>query len=557
MNLTDSNLEASYPNYTGRWIALLNGLVIGQGGTPQQALSSARVSRFKEIPQVYFVPSPKLAHIHPLVETVASLLPNDISIHLVGGAVRDLFLERQILDFDFVVPKQAIKTARRIADQLNGVFYPLDDQRDYGRVILSTEEGEKFFLDFTPYEGQSIEDDLLKRDFSINAMAVSLHGPRTLIDPTSGLADIQARKLRTCTQNSISDDPIRIIRGIRFAAAFKLHILPETRDQMRSGIASLTSVSVERIRDELFHILENPRKVAAIQAMDRLGILAVILPELVSLKDLAQPPPHTLDVWQHTLNLINDLDLIISLLLTERLADQSSNSLMDLLSLRFGKYRERMQSHFAEKFVSERGRLPLLFLAALFHDIGKPETRKLDSQGNIHFYDHEKAGKRIISKVAERFALSNREAEYLQTVVGHHLRPLMLAQSNALPSKRAIHRFFRDTGQTGVDICMLSLADLLATHGTNLSTNLWEEQIDVVEILLRSWWEETSTIIAPVPLLSGDDLMAELCLDPGPVIGYLLNELREAQVDGRITTYQEAIAYAKEILPPSANQNDP
>jgi hypothetical protein len=130
----------------------------------------------------------------------------------------------------------------------------------------------------------------------------------------------------------------------------------------------------------------------------------------------------------------------------------------------------------------------------------------------------------------------------------------MPAQNDHPVSKRAIHRFYRDTRQAGVDICVLSLADMIATYGADLPPNLWGKQVEVVEVLLKSWWEDNSTIIDPMPILRGDDLMSELNLDPGPVIGFLLNELREAQVDGRINTYQEAIAFAKEILPPSEKQ---
>ncbi|MDW8226581.1 MAG: hypothetical protein RMJ60_02135, partial [Anaerolineales bacterium] len=259
--------------YAGRWIARLRGRIVAQGGTPEQARRAA-LSRFKETPEILFVPMPNLPHLPPIVQEALNTLSPDQTIYLVGGAVRDLLVGRSSRDFDFALPQGGIATARQVAKALQAHFYPLDLERDTGRVVLSTSQGEHLYLDFATFRGKTLEDDLRGRDFTVNAIALD---PRTgqIFDPLGGARDVKDKLLRACSPTSFSEDPLRILRSVRLAADFNFRILPETRQAMKESVALLSTVSAERVRDELFRILEGPAPATCLRALDLLGVLRV------------------------------------------------------------------------------------------------------------------------------------------------------------------------------------------------------------------------------------------------------------------------------------------
>lgn len=536
--------------YAGRWIARLRGRIIAQGGTPEQARRAA-LSRFKETPEIVFVPMPDLPNLPPLLGKILPFLPADVSIYLVGGAVRDLFLGRPIHDFDFALPQGGIRLARKLANALGANFYPLDPERDTGRVLLNDERGNRVILDFAAFRGPTLEDDLRGRDFTVNAIALD---PRTLqlFDPLGGGRDLKDRILRPCSPAAFRDDPVRILRGIRLAAEFNFRILPEARPAMREAAPHLAAVSAERIRDELFRILEGPAPSTCLRALDLLGVLPVILPELNALKGVQQPAPHIYDVWQHTLALLAALEAILAVLAPEYQPEKAADLLNGLLVLRLGRYREQLGAHFATPFASGRTRRGLLFLAALYHDVAKPRTKVLDEEGQIRFFDHERLGAEIAGERARLLALSNEEVDRLQVIVRLHMRILFhanrLLREGQPPTRRAIYRFFREAGSAGVELGLLALADLRAAYGPTLPQETWSAALDVVRSFLENWYEKPHEIVSPTPLLNGHDLMQALHLSPGPKVGELLEAIREAQATGEVKTLEEALALARKRL---------
>jgi predicted nucleotidyltransferase len=195
--------------YRGRWVALLNGHVIGQGGTPEQALYAARQSRYKETPEVIFIPLDKALKFPPILETITSQLPKDLEIYLVGGAVRDALLHHISRDLDFIVVGDSLKVARKLANKLNAAYFPLDEERDTARIVVVGENGERIHLDFTALRGLDLESDLRGRDFTINAMAVNIHDPEKVLDPLKWCIRFKSHRLRACSPSSITDDPVR------------------------------------------------------------------------------------------------------------------------------------------------------------------------------------------------------------------------------------------------------------------------------------------------------------------------------------------------------------
>jgi putative nucleotidyltransferase with HDIG domain len=195
----------------------------------------------------------------------------------------------------------------------------------------------------------------------------------------------------------------------------------------------------------------------------------------------------------------------------------------------------------------------LLFFAALYHDIAKPRTRSVDDDGRVRFFDHDKQGAKIAARRARRLRLSNDEVGRVKRIVHHHMRPTLLANEARGPSKRAVYRFFRDTGEAGVDICLLSLADVAAAYGHTLPPERWHRQIEVARRLLEAWWNHPQTEVAPPALITGKDLL-NLGVEPGPLIGETLEAVRLAQIEGIIRSREDALEFAEQFLEKSKHE---
>jgi len=563
--------------YAGRWVARLRGRIIAQGGTPEQARRATQ-SRYKETPEIIFMPTNFPLTFPQILDSVRTALPDGLTVYLVGGAVRDALLGRQIHDLDFVLERDAIKIARRVANTLSRAgtgtispragtgtispragtgtiskadFYPLDPERDTGRVIVTNEDGTCSLMDFAAFRGPDLEADILGRDFTLNAIALNL-SDNTIHDPLGGVMDLKEKRLRACSPSAFADDPVRILRGVRLAANFGFHILPETRKAMKEAVGLLGNISPERMRDELFRLLDGLQPAACLRALDLLGALDKVLPELSALKGVEQTAPHVHDVWEHTLATVSHLEAVLAALAPDFNPDTASDMLKGLMVLGIGRYRQQIGETFAAPLTADRSLRSLLFLAALYHDVAKPQTKKADEEGQLRFWDHDQQGAEIAASRGRALAMSNDEATRLETVIRNHMRILFhtnrLVREGKPPSRRAVYRFFRDTGAAGVDVCLLTLADMRATYEQTLPQENWAAALDIVRLMLENWFEKPAESIAPAPLVNGDDLMRELNLQPGKIIGGLLEAIREAQAMGEVSTREQALELARRRL---------
>jgi len=540
--------------YAGRWVARVRGRIIAQGGTPEQALHAAQKSRHKEKLEIIYMPLP-FSH-SPLLDKVHDVLP-DAEIYLVGGAVRDMLLNRISRDLDFALPSNGVSTARKVANSLKADFMVLDDERDTGRVIFTDDDGTRTFLDFAVYRGADLEEDLRNRDFTMNAIAFSLKD-RTIIDPLNGASDLRAKVICACSPTSISDDSVRILRAIRQAAEFEFRIELETRKAMKQATNLLPSISPERKRDELFKILENPRADTAMRALEMLGVLPNLLPELPAMKGVKQSEPHIYDVWEHTLSVLGHLEAIIASLRVGYSADETNDMFTGLLTLRLGRFREQFAEHFIKSLNMDRSVRATLFFAALYHDVQKSATSSVDEAGRIRFFDHDIQGAEVAGQRGRDFNLSNDEIERIEKIIKNHMRfhffTSRLEGDKQEPSRKAIYRFFREAGEAGIDLVLLGLADLRGTYGHSLSQEKWVAALDIARILLENYWEKPQETVSPPRMLDGNELMVELNLQPGRIVGQLLESIREGQATGKIATREEAIAFAREEMNKLENQ---
>jgi tRNA nucleotidyltransferase/poly(A) polymerase len=540
-------MQENHSSYAGRWVAIVRGRIVAQGGTPEQALRASQQSRHKEKPEIVYMPHS--FSMHPLLEIIRNILPADQEIYLVGGGVRDMLLNRISPDFDFALPSKAITFARKIANELNADFLPLDEDRDTGRVVVTREDGLRIFVDFAAYRGENLEADLRARDFTINALAFDMR-TEAILDPLNGAGDLRAKVIRACSSTSITEDPVRILRAIRMAAAFGFQIEKSTRIQLKESAGELTRVSPERLRDEIFKILQGPKPDAAMRALEMLNTFPYLMPELLKMKGVEQSAPHVYDVWTHTLSVLAYLEDILGAMRIGYTAEQTKDMLTGLLTLRLGRYREQVAAHFSKSLNADRSIRSLLFFATLYHDVSKPDTKTIEESGRIRFFDHDIQGAEVASERGRAFNLSNDEIDRLHTIIKHHMRihsfATRLEGDKQTPSRKAIYRFFRDSGEAGIDLVLLALADVRGIYATNLTQETWVAYLDIARILLENYWERPEEVVSPPRLLDGHELMKELNLPPGPQIGQLLELIRENQAAGKIENTEQALVFARE-----------
>lgn len=486
----------------------------------------------------------------------------DVESYLVGGFVRDTLLGRDTADLDIAIAADALEIAPKVAAALGGKYIRLDEVNRVGRVVLVNKKDpsvrEPWQLDFSTFR-DSIELDLKRRDFTIDAMAINLKDihPQTpspskerggkrdeapdrlprLIDPCHGLDDLRQGVIRAVSPTAFERDAVRLLRAVRLAAELGFSIDRETETLIRRHSPLITSVAGERLREELLRLLALPQTKTLWYYLEELGILTALIPELALTKGVAQPKEHFWDVFNHSLETVATTDFLL------RQGDWDYAGEECLAAV---PWSAELAQHFEAEVSHGSTRRSLLKLAALLHDLAKPQTKATDAKGRMRFLGHTGEGAAMAANILERLRFSTKEIKLVETVVKHHLRPGQMSHLD-LPSRRAIYRYFRDTAETGVDILFLSLADHLATRGPRLNLAEWHQHTQLVEYVLTQRFQEES-LTTPPKLVDGHDLISTFGLNPGPEIGELLETVREAQAAGELTTREESLAYIDKLL---------
>jgi len=488
-----------------------------------------------------------------IVEQVCVFLQErSVKAYLVGGCVRDWLLGRSSHDIDFAVAGDAVELARRVADRKGGAFVLLDQKRCTARVVTRGEDGQRLFIDFARLQGDDIITDLSKRDFTVNAIAVAVEadtGSR-IIDPYSGQRDLQLGLVRAVSKTAFRDDPLRSLRAVRLAAEMEASIEQGTVRLLRQAVPLIANVSAERVRDELSKILALPGAPQNLRYLDEVGLLVVIIPELETLKGVEQSAPHYLDVFEHSLETVRRLEQVVDVVEGYD-GEEVADGALPLIPLFLSPFSRRLSAHLSQPISGDHSRLTVLKLVALLHDVAKPATTSFDDEGGIHFYGHEGEGAGVVGDILRRLRFGGNEVNLAKTIVANHMRPSLLADQEVV-TRRAVYRFFRDTGDAGVDTLLFYLADHLATWGPNLRMARWQRRVEFVASMLADYYERHHKVISPPKLISGHDLMEEFGLQEGPRIGELLESVREAQVEGEVRTREEALALVKELLFPTS-----
>jgi tRNA nucleotidyltransferase/poly(A) polymerase len=455
---------------------------------------------------------------------------------LVGGAVRDLLVGRPLHDVDLALAGGSVAAARRLADRLGGAFVPLGEPHGMARVVLPGAPA--LHVDLADLRGPTLEADLGGRDVTVNALAVDLAtllaGPAEIRDPTGGLADLGARRLRACGRAAFADDPVRVLRVLRLGHELGFTIEPETESLARAEAPRLSSVAAERVRDELTRLLRLPRSAPAVRQADRWSALGAILPEVDAMREATQSAPHRFTVWEHSLRAL-----------------EAADALLEDLGL-LAPHDGRVAASFGEPMGTGLTRREVWKLAVLLHDVAKPETRSVDADGRTRFVGHDRLGAERALGIAGRLAWPGRAGEVLARLVRQHLRPMHLGMLDEV-TRRARYRFHRDVGDEVPALICLTIADAAGTDGRAPGLVFRGETRALLESLLAGEGPAAREAAEP-PLVRGEDVMAALGLAPGPAVGRALRRAREAQALGLVRTRDEALAWLARV-PPSGEDD--
>lgn len=544
------------PRHAGRWVALVGNQVVGLGDSAAQAADAAKLNRPRETATVLYMPDmPFDGPIDwpDLIEQIRLHLPDPAAVWLVGGAVRDMLLHRDIADYDLVVARDAPQLARRLSNALpNARYYLLDEVRGTARVVVYLAQGGYVTIDVANLRAETLAFDLLDRDFTINALAISLDpdAPQ-FMDVCNGVNDLRERTLRLVRPEAVDNDPVRAVRAVRLLLQLGFKMDEATKVAVRNGAAKLRHVSAERVRDEFFKILAGPRPTTGVRVLMQLGLLPPIVPEIEALVGLAGNGPHVDSVWDHTLRVVEMLEAVLSVLRPIHDVDAASSYALGLVSARIGNFRHVLTERLVREPTFGRPARGLLLLAAVLHEIGKPATQTMTDDGEVLYPGHAERGAALASDRLNALKLSRLEMLMVHQMVKHHALPQQFATRAEPLTDREIHQFFRVIETAGPEVILLAVADRLALVGRSMSPEAqvaWANYINRMVELLDAYFLRYDAVVSPKPVVDGDDLQRDLGLTPGPILGELLAALKEEQAAGVVTDRESALDYARRWL---------
>ena len=460
----------------------------------------------------------------PAVRTVAEVLEGR-DVWIVGGAVRDAALGRDVVDVDLAVAQDPEITARAIGKAAGGPVFGLSEEFGTWRAL-----GPAWHVDVSALRDGSIEADLARRDFTINSVAVPLDDPAAgPVDPTGGLADLAARLLRAASDRSFTDDPLRVLRAARLASTLGLELDERTVELARAAAGRAGEPVGERQLAELRLLIAGEDPIRGLGLLDELGATSHVLPELEALRGVEQNPNHHLDVHRHTIEVLRQLLEVETDLV--RYAGDRAHEVADLL---------------AEPLADDLSRGDALRFGAVVHDMGKPATRGRHGD-YVTFIGHDREGAVIVGDLCERLKASRRLTRHLQGLTFHHLRLGFLVQERPLPPRR-VYEYLRDTDPVSADVTLLTVADRLAARGQGplAGPGMVQAHLELARELLGAAldWKRDGPPRSPIP---GDELAAELDIEPGPELGRIIGEVEAAVYAGEVKGRDDAINFARRL----------
>ena len=459
----------------------------------------------------------------------------ETDVYVVGGYIRDILLKKKSLDIDLVVSEKAESFAKKLAKKINGKCFILhSDLQVYRVAVINNPDLE--YIDISLMQGKNIEDDLSRRDFTINALAVKIENfdniKKNVIDCFDGIKDLKKKEIKVVSKKVFNDDPLRMLRAFRFASEYNFKISKETLSLIKKSSSKIITVAGERIKNELFRILNNKKSSQYIAVIDECGLLEKMFPVITKMKKSAKNfYYHPKGLFQHCFQTYEALEKIF--IKVDKYFPQS---------------KDIVEQHLNEHFSEHVNKKNLLKFIAVFHDCAKPEcAKRMDNK--MRFLGHEELGAKKTAQIMKELKMSNKEIEFAKAIISEHMRPSNLAKSEVI-TNRAQMRLFRDIKENTPYLLILAMSDWHSYKTLKkkiYSPKVLKQQEKSVAKLILGYYD----FINNKPkdkIIDGNILMKELKLKPGKIIGELLQYINNAYEEGRIKDKTQALKYAKTQL---------
>lgn len=454
-----------------------------------------------------------------ILNNISSFFENQV--YVVGGSVRDFLSGKDTLDRDLIVTDEdASSFALKVSEFFGATFVPLDVENKIFRVVLPDKEN---FLDITNPVENSLEKDILRRDLTINSVAVNIK-TFEIVDLCNGLSDWENKLIKGISEKNFTDDPLRILRVFRFYSMLGFEIDESLIKIVKKYSGLILKPAKERIVYELMKLFSGDYAHLALLKMDECGILELLFPFV---KELKQVPPnlhHHLDLFHHSVETVRQVGLI------------------------YNKSSDVVKKHMDNVDFGGFSRIAHLRLACFLHDIGKFSTWTIEEDTGRHrFIKHEDVGAKMVKPLLKSMCFSNKQIEYIAYIIKKHMYPTAVVSAPEL-SEKVMMRYVRKSENNAIDNILIAQADRLSARGPEITDEIVNENISALNNLLDFYLNSLNTL-QPLPkLLSGFDVMKILNIKPSPELGRIMNELNEAQIAGDVNTKDEAIKFVKTLL---------
>lgn len=458
-----------------------------------------------------------------ILSRIAQEFPSD-KIYIVGGAVRDYLMGLKSFDRDIIICNiDAKETAQKIHKIFDSAYVPLDEENKIYRIVLHEKEDDNHqsIIDITNPIGGNIEQDLQRRDLTINAIAVDIH-TGVIVDLFGGITDLKNKTLNYIEEINFVDDPLRLLRVYRFQALLGFELTSETINAVCKYSDLINKPAKERINYELMKLFSGKYSSEALLNMNKTWLLEEIFPVVKELKQVPPNTHHHLDLLHHSIETVKQIQII------------------------YNQSDERIKAHLDKVDFGGFSRLAHLKLAGFLHDIGKFSTWTIDKDTGRHrFIKHDDAGAKLAKPLLKELCFSNKQINYITDMIRNHIYPSQLMSESEI-NEKAMTRYLRKLEGNVIDNIVIAKADRLSARGEAVTDEMVANNMKNLDKLLKFYFDSIDSL-KPLPkLLDGHDIMEILNIKPSPKLGEILNSLHEAQLNGEINTKEEAIDFIKQ-----------
>lgn len=435
--------------------------------------------------------------------------------YLVGGSIRDFLCGKPFVDRDIAI-KNAEDFAKELSKDLDATFIELDSVNKIYRIVLKDKIN---FLDISEMQGKTIEEDLERRDFTINAIAYDLKN-QVYIDPYNGKEDLKSKTINHIKDSNFTDDPLRILRAFRFASVTGFDLSDNVKLCIKKYKNLLLNPAKERITYELMKLFGGQYCSKTLLLMDAFGILEEIFPYVKEMKKVPPNTHHHLDLFHHVVETVRNIEEIYN--------NSSDKEKEHLDSIDFGGF----------------PRINHLKLAGFLHDIGKYSTWTIEESGRHRFIKHDDVGSKMCINFLKNMKFSKKQIEYISFMIKTHIYPSNVLAAPDL-NEKVMMRYLRKMEDNVIDNITLAKADRLSARGEDITEDMVKNNIEGLNKLLSFYLEQRDTL-KPLPkLLDGFEVMKIKNINQSPILGEIISALKEAQINGDVITKDDAVEFVK------------